>query len=147
MEKVCRGSGRRPAANLSISSLLHPKNLPKVQRDASFCLQGTYGAVWSLLLAFFARSCITIIYYLSTPLPLPGARKGAGRHSVLRAKGRPAPQQQLLANTQNSALHPAGLSEISSGQGRGWAAQRKSPLLRRFSPQENSNVTTWEFSI
>lgn len=51
--EVCRGSRRRLTADLSISSQVHPKNLPKVQRDASFCLQGTYGAVWSLLSAFF----------------------------------------------------------------------------------------------
>lgn len=41
-------------ANLSISSQFYPKNLTKMQHDVSFWLQGTYRAVWSLPLTFFA---------------------------------------------------------------------------------------------
>lgn len=41
-------------ANLGISSRVHPKNSTKLQHDVSFWLQGTYRAVWSLPLTFFA---------------------------------------------------------------------------------------------
>lgn len=86
MEKLCRGSGRRLTANL-ISSQVHPKNLSKVQCDASFCLQGTYRAVWSLLLAFFCQiGCKNHLLPFS-PAAIARSTQGSGQAFSAASQG------------------------------------------------------------
>lgn len=58
-----------------------PDSSPKFTQSAAYCflLQGPHGGVWSVLSAVLARSCVRIIWCLSSPCHCPEpARERAG---------------------------------------------------------------------
>lgn len=132
MERFCRGRGRRVTTYLSISSQVHPKNLMTAQRALSSWLQGTYRAAWSLPLTFFARARSLPAHVEGTftasfnPIAIA---KAAGRHSgCCEPKGDGHNSSSYCQICKTWGWSQQGLSEIRAAQGRGWPAQRKSPL-------------------